>query len=60
MEKAILEFTGILGYAKAGVSFISDRIVAVNREEVDKVRSALVSAGISVIRVSGTVKGVKG
>lgn len=59
VEKAILDFIGILGYGKAGVSFISDKIVAVNREEVDKVRGALVSAGIKVLRVSGTIKGVR-
>jgi RNase P/RNase MRP subunit POP5 len=58
-ERAILDFIGILGYSKAGVAFISDRIVAVNREEVDKVRAALVMAGIRVIRVSGTIRGVK-
>jgi len=59
VEKAILDFIGILGYAKAGISFPASGIVAVNREEVDKVRAALVSAGINVKRVSGTIKGVK-
>ena len=58
-EKAILEFIGILGYSKAGVSFISDKIVACNREEVDKVRGALASAGIRVLRVSGTLKSLR-
>lgn len=59
VEKAILDFIGILGYGKAGISFISDKILACNREEVDKIRGALVSAGIRVIRVSGTIKGVR-
>ncbi len=59
VEKAILDFIGILGYAKAGIAFPASGIVAVNREEVDRVRSALVSAGINVKRVSGTIKGVK-
>ncbi|MBU3913120.1 MAG: hypothetical protein KKB21_01980 [Nanoarchaeota archaeon] len=59
VEKAILDFIGILGYAKSGVSFPCSGIVAVNREEIDRVRAALVSAGILIKRVSGTIKGVK-
>jgi RNase P/RNase MRP subunit POP5 len=59
VEKAILEFIGILGYAKAGISFPCAGIVAVNREEVDKVRAALVMDGINVRKISGTLKGVK-
>ena len=58
-EKAISDYIGILGYAKAGVSFISGEIVAVNREEIDKIRAALCMAGINVKRVSGTVKGLR-
>jgi RNase P/RNase MRP subunit POP5 len=58
-EKAILDFIGILGYAKAGVSFPQKNILAVNREQVDQVRSALVLAGIKVKRVSGSIKNVK-
>jgi len=57
VEKAILEFIGILGYAKAGVMFI-DKILAVNRQELDKVRAALLMAGIKIRRVSGTIKGL--
>jgi len=60
IEKAILEFIGILGYGKAGVVFVGNNILAVNREEVDKVRAALVLAGIHVRRVSGTIKGLNG
>ena len=59
VEKAILDFIGILGYAKAGVGFPAAGIVAVNREEVDKIRSALVMAGIRIKKVSGTIKKVK-
>ncbi len=59
VEKAILDFIGILGYGKAGISFISDKILAVNRKEVDKVRGALVLARIKVLRVSGTIKGLR-
>jgi len=57
-EDAILKFIGVLGYGKAGVVFVGDNILAVNREEVDKVRASLVLAGIKVKRVSGTIKGL--
>ena len=57
-EKAILEFIGILGYAKAGVAFVKSNVLAVNREEVDKVRASLLLANINIRRVSGTVNGL--
>ena len=59
VEDAILKFIGVLGYAKAGVAFVDSNILAVNREELDKVRASLVLAGIKIKRVSGTVKGVR-
>lgn len=58
-EKAILDFLGILGYAKAGVVFTSNNVVAVNRKELDKIRAAFELADIKVRRVSGTIKGLK-
>ena len=58
IEKAILDYIGILGYSKAGVSWIG-KILAVNRKEVDKVKAALLLAGIKVRKVSGTLKGLK-
>jgi RNase P/RNase MRP subunit POP5 len=58
-ERAILEFIGILGYAQSGVSFPSQNVLAVNREMIDKVRSALVLSGIKVLRVSGTIRHIK-
>lgn len=58
IEKAILDYVGILGYSKAGVMFVG-KILAVNRKEVDKVKAALLLAGIKVKRVSGTLKGLK-
>jgi len=59
VEKAILNYIGVLGYAKACPRFISGKVLAVNRGEVDKVRAsfALVKA-ISVVKVSGTLKGL--
>jgi RNase P/RNase MRP subunit POP5 len=58
VEETILKFIGVLGYAKAGISFIDNNILAVNREEVDKVRAALLLGKIKVLRVSGTIKGL--
>jgi RNase P/RNase MRP subunit POP5 len=57
VEKAILDYIGILGYGKAGVMWMSN-ILAVNRKEVDKVKAGLLLAGIKVKRVSGTLKGL--
>jgi len=58
IEKAVLEFIGILGYSKAGISFPKIGVLAVNRRELDKVKAALCLAGINVRRVSGTLKGL--
>ena len=61
VEDAILKYIGILGYAKACPQFISEKILAVNRSEVDKVRAGFcLSKGISVARVSGTLKSLRG
>lgn len=59
VEKAILDYVGILGWAKACPMFVSGNVVAVNRQEVDKVKAGLLLAGIQVKRVSGTLKGLK-
>ena len=64
IEDAILEFIGILGWAKAA-PFVKEAssgkfIVAVNREEIVNVRAALALSKdkIDVLRVSGTLKGL--
>ncbi len=65
IEKAILEFTGVLGLSKTGLEFIkSDRnsaIISVNRESVDSVRASLCvfPREIEVKMVSGTLKGLR-
>ena len=41
IEKAILEFSGVLGLSKCGLSFIKNDIICVNREAVDLVRASL-------------------
>jgi len=68
VEKAILEFIGILGYGKSGIKFIrsdktkksSDTILAVNRKELNKIKASLVFKKIQVSKVSGTLKGLLG
>lgn len=65
VEKIILEFIGILGYAESGVTFVkinkASLIVAVNREAVDKVRSSFLISGkdVGIVKVSGSVGNLK-
>ena len=62
VEKAILDYLGVLGHAKSAYLFVKkekERIVgSVNREELNNVKAALSLAGISVSKVSGTLKGL--
>ncbi|MCW8966138.1 MAG: Rpp14/Pop5 family protein [Candidatus Pacearchaeota archaeon] len=66
VEKAILEFIGVLGMSKVGLSFIESKnnsvIICINREMVDKVRASLCvfPERIEVAKVSGTLKGLRG
>lgn len=65
IEKAILDFIGVLGFSKVGLEFIkSDKdsaIISINRQMVDSVRASLcVSKNkMEVKMVSGTLKGLK-
>ena len=64
-EKAILEFIGILGMSKLGLSWIKHEkdyaIMSINREEVNKVRASLAlwPGKFKVLRISGTLKGLR-
>ena len=64
VEKAILEFTGILGLSKTGLSFIKSEndkaIICINRESINHVRAsfAVFPEKIEVKKVSGTLKGL--
>jgi len=64
VEKAILEYIGVLGWADASPVFISERadevVVCVNRDALTNVRAALALAKdtLTVLRVSGTLKGL--
>lgn len=65
IEKAILEFVGILGLSRAGLGFIESRgdyaIISINREAINEIRAsfAVFPEKISVERVSGTLKGLE-
>lgn len=61
IEQAMLDYIGILGHAKAAPAFVRNNILAVNREDVDKIRAALALASklIKVKRASGTLKGLR-
>jgi RNase P/RNase MRP subunit POP5 len=58
-EKAILDYIGILGYGKAGIMWVKENILAVNRNEIDNIKAGLLLAKIKVKRVSGTLKGLE-
>jgi len=66
VEKAILEFVGVLGMSKTGLGWIKTEkdsvIISVNREAVDSVRASLCafSEEIEVKKVSGTLRGLRG
>lgn len=61
IEKAILDYLGILGYARASPFYLNKSkkiLLAVNREEINNIRAAFELAKIRVISVSGTIKGL--
>ena len=75
VEKSILEFVGILGMSKTGLSFIKaithrgtpktendEAIICINREAINEVRGsfAVFKEKIEVKKVSGTLKGLRG
>jgi RNase P/RNase MRP subunit POP5 len=61
VEKAIMRYIGILGYSKASPMWISNKILAVNRSEITKVRASFaLNKDIEVAKVSGTLKSLRG
>jgi RNase P/RNase MRP subunit POP5 len=62
VEKAILEYIGILGFAKSAYKFVKkdkNKIVgSCLREELNNVRAGLALAGFSIKKVSGTISGL--
>lgn len=65
IEKAILEFIGVLGWAKAAPVFVSevaDEVtLAVKNKELNNVKAAisLCKEELKILRVSGTLKGLR-
>ena len=65
VEKVILDYIGILGWAKASVVFVKSEegkiIVSVDRKELMNVRAAfeMCREEIKVLRVSGTIDGLE-
>jgi RNase P/RNase MRP subunit POP5 len=59
IEKVILDYIGILGYAKSGIYFILKNIIAVNRNMVNEIKAAFSFAEIKVKKVSGSLKKLK-
>lgn len=64
VEKAILEFIGVLGWAEASPVFVSEVVdtvtLCVNNKALNKVKAAFAMAKdeLKVLRVSGTLKGL--
>lgn len=63
IEKVILDYIGILGWAKAKPFFVKSEgkiILAIDRKEVDNVRAAfeVCNENIDILKVSGTLKGL--
>lgn len=64
IEKAMIEYLGVLGTAKAAPFFVENKsgkvILCVERAEVDNVIAAFAffDGRIEVLRVSGTIKGL--
>lgn len=65
IEKAILDFIGVLGMSKTGLGWIktdkNSAVISVNREAVNSVRASLAvwPEKMIVERISGTLKGLK-
>ncbi|MFA5060806.1 MAG: hypothetical protein WC494_00625 [Candidatus Pacearchaeota archaeon] len=64
VRKALLDYLGILGFAKSGYTeirlkdFRGKIIGSCLRESLEDVRAGLALAGISIEKVSGTIKGL--
>ena len=65
IEKAILDFVGVLGMSKTGLGWISQKndsvVISVNREAVNEIRASFCVwyEKIFVEKISGTLKGLK-
>ena len=66
IEKAILDFIGVLGMSKASLNFIKTErdfaVISVNRDSVNHVRTSFCvwPEKMTIERVSGSLKGLRG
>ncbi len=62
VKKVILDYLGVLGFAKANYMNIKTKekkiVGSCLRESLEDVRAAFALSGISIERVSGTIKGL--
>ncbi len=59
VEQAILEYTGILGFSKSSPQWVKNKILAINRRQLNDVKAALELKNIEIKKVSGTLKGLE-
>ena len=65
IEKAILDYVGILGWARSAPYFVKKdggkQILKINSKEINDIRAALALSAdkIKVLKVSGTLKGLR-
>lgn len=64
IEKIILEYLGIIGWAKAAPCFVLSEknfILAIERKSLENIRAAfeLSESDVKILRVSGTLKGLQ-
>ena len=65
VEKAILDYIGILGWAKAAPHFVKSElknlVLAIERKSLTNIRAAfeISKEKIKILKVSGTLKGLK-
>jgi hypothetical protein len=66
VENAILDYVGVLGFARSSYLKVATKdfpgklVGSCLVKSLDEVRAALALSGISVEKVSGTLKGLKG
>lgn len=64
IKKIILDYVGILGWAKAAPEFLKSEkgiIIAVKRQELANIRAAfeICPLKLKIVKVSGTLKGLE-
>lgn len=65
IEKAIFDFSGILGFAKSGLKYIKinskSAIISINRDCLELIRAsfAVSKESLEIEKVSGTLKSLK-